>query len=196
MGPYLLNVHWKLATTRHQNITRSARTTRQWEREGGGQRSVDTWSTYHLNELISICNDYDAEIDVLGCDGASVNTGVHGGIVRLFELTQQRPVHWFVCRMHSNELNLREVFKRCDGATSGPRSFTGPLGRAAADQLETRPVVAFEAVPGRTPELDDSVLEQLSNDQRLLYGLAMAVQHGSVPESLATRKIGPINHAR
>ena len=66
-------------------------------------------------------------------DGTSVNTVIHAGTILLFELARQRPVHWMVCQLHANELNLREVFRRCDDSTSGPRSFTGPVGRDATD---------------------------------------------------------------
>ena len=52
-----------------------------------------------VNELISVATGYgDAVGGVLGSDGAAVNTGRSGGICRLFELIQEKPVHigWYV----------------------------------------------------------------------------------------------------
>lgn len=84
--------------------------------------------------------------------------------------------------LHANELNLRAVFKSCDGGTTGPRSFAGPLGQVAAGAVEQRLVTAFAPVAGSVPELTEDVREQLSNDQRLMYDLAVAVQRGAAPE--------------
>ena len=46
-----------------------------------------------FNELVSIATGYGDPICVLGCDGAAVNTGRSGGVCRLFELIQGKPVH-------------------------------------------------------------------------------------------------------
>ena len=88
-----------------------------------------------VTELMNVASGYGDSVRVLGCDGAAVNTGRSGGICRLFELIQGKPVHWFVCQLHSNELVLRELFRELDGKTSGPGSFTGPLGKAASGSL-------------------------------------------------------------
>ena len=41
----------------------------------------------------------------------------------------ERPLHWFICMLHANELPLRHLFSNLDGKTSGPRCFTGPIGK-------------------------------------------------------------------
>ena len=74
-------------------------------------------------------------IKVLGCDGTAVNTGTTGGVCRLFELVTGSPVHWFICQLHGNELNLRHLFMSLDGPASGPRSFFGPIGKACAGDV-------------------------------------------------------------
>lgn len=135
-------------------------------------------------------------VKVLGCDGTAVNTGATGGACRLFELASESPVHWFICQIHANELNLRHVFLALDGTTSGPRSWTGPLGRSCQSEVWRKDVVSFVAVPGLVDELPDKTLRQLSTDQELLYRLARSVQRGSVPVMTAKRKIGELNHAR
>lgn len=46
-----------------------------------------------LSILVGIC-----------CDGEAKNTGRLTGILRSFEVKLQRPLHWFVCLIHFNEL--------------------------------------------------------------------------------------------
>ena len=106
------------------------------------------------------------------------------------------PVHWFICQLHGNELNLRSLVTTLDGTTTGPRSFTGPIGRLCAGDVWQADVVAYEPVPGNTPDLPAAVIQELSTDQQLLYLLAAAVQSGSVDNKTAGRRIGPLNHAR
>ena len=149
-----------------------------------------------LNELHNVAIMFGGNIKVLGCDGKAVNTGTSGGACRLFELVTGSAVHWFVCMLHGNELNLRHVFKTLDGTTSGPRSFTGAIGTSCAKDVWNKAVVAFEPVPGHVPEMPTELVTSLSHDQQLLYRLARAVQSGSVPETVARQRIGPLNHAR
>lgn len=76
-----------------------------------------------LDALIGIC-----------CDGEPTNTGVRNGILRRFELHLNRPLHWFVCLLHFNELPFRHLFNTLDrSSTTGPRTTTGTLGK----QIET-----------------------------------------------------------
>jgi len=62
---------------------------------------------------------------VIGCDGTNVNTGAHGGVIRLVEMQLGRPVHWFICMLHCNELPLRHLIQILDGGTQGPNMFFG-----------------------------------------------------------------------
>ena len=149
-----------------------------------------------LNELYLISVQFGGCVKVLGCDGTAVNTGTTGGVCRLFEIVSGSSVHWFICQLHANELNLRHVLIALDGTTSGPRSFTGPIGKQCASDVWEREVVAFAAVPGCVEELPDAVVRQLSHDQEHLYHLARAVQSGAIPDRTASRRIGPLNHAR
>lgn len=154
---------------------------------------------HQAKQLTDIATDNGADIRVLGCDGTAVNTGRDGGICRLFELSQDppRPVHWFVCQLHANELFLRATFHFLDGTTTGPKSFSGPLGRAASGEVHHLGVATFRAVPGPLPDLPHQLVAELSSDQQLLYRLARGVQDGKLlDDSDAHRQIGPINHAR
>ena len=149
-----------------------------------------------LNELHSVSLQFDSNIRVLGCDGAATNTGTTGGVCRLFELVTESPVHWFICQLHGNELNLRHLLLDLDGTAAGPRSFSGPIGKACAGDVWDSAVVNFTPVSGHTPDLPAEVLQQLSTDQQLLYLLASGVQSGSIWTGTDRRRIGPLNHAR
>ena len=149
--------------------------------------------------LTDVAIDNAADVRVLGCDGIAVNTGRDGGICRLFELGQDSPhaVHWFVCQLHTNELFLRAVFNSLDGSNTGPKSFSGPLGRAASGEVHRLEVASFGAVPGPLPDLPDQLVADLSTDQQLLYRLARGAHAGKLlDDSDAHRQIGPVNHAR
>lgn len=70
-----------------------------------------------LDALIGICSD-----------GEVTNTGTKGGIIRLFEERLKRPLHWFVCLLHFNELPFRHLFDFLEkSVTTGPRTSTGQL---------------------------------------------------------------------
>lgn len=47
---------------------------------------------------------------VIGCDGTAVNTGAKGGVIRCMEQNLHRPLQWFICQLHANELTLRHLF--------------------------------------------------------------------------------------
>jgi len=150
-----------------------------------------------FQDLNAVAYEFGADVSVLGCDGTRVNTGQKGGVIRLFELGQKRPVHWFVCQLHANELNLRAVFSQLDGVTTGPKSFSGLIGRAAAGAVETLPVVDFEPIDGgNVSEMTQEILSDLSSDQAILYSLARSVQTGCISDRTAKMKIGPLNHSR
>lgn len=61
------------------------------------------------------------------------------------EVKLQRSLQWFICQLHGNELPLRHLFQYLDGVTTGPRGYSGPIGKQLAN-CHNRPGVAFEAV--------------------------------------------------
>ncbi|XP_049316722.1 uncharacterized protein LOC125779411 [Bactrocera dorsalis] len=99
---------------------------------------------YKTTKLNGFFNDKNISLDTLigiCTDGEPTNTGPHGGIIRRFELLLKRPLHWFVCLLHFNELPFRHLFEALDKSTStGPRSATGKLSRPI-ETCETLPVV-------------------------------------------------------
>ena len=58
-----------------------------------------------------------------------------GGVIRLLEVKIGRPLHYAICQLHGNELPLRHLFSKLDGSTSGPNSFSGPIGNAIKNNV-------------------------------------------------------------
>ena len=88
------------------------------------------------------------------------------------------------------------MFQKLDGKTSGPGSFTGPLGKAAGGSVHRLSPVKFRLMSGPELDLPDNIIADLSSDQLLLYQLTRAVQTGNLSPKDACKKIGPLNHAR
>ena len=70
-----------------------------------------------------------ADTEILGADGTTVNTGHLNGSMRNMELRLGRPLQRAVCTLHQAELPLRKMFEHLDGPTTGPRSYSGPIGK-------------------------------------------------------------------
>ena len=134
-------------------------------------------------------------IKAIGCDGTAVNTGSKGGVIRQLELKLEKPLHWFVCQLHANELPLRHLIQKLDGKTTGPRGYTGVIGKEL-ENCEKQQVVKFAAIESDMPEVSEDVVEQLSTDQKYLYEMVTAVSKGHVPERLARTTPGKMAHSR
>ena len=114
-----------------------------------------------------------------GCDGTNTNTGRHSGVVALLERRLGRQLQRSICCLHRIELPFRHYFTSLDGVTTGPNSFSGPIGTLAAGQLHLLKPRKF--TPLQCPDfskLPDDVLRKLSWDQKVLYRHVVAVQSG------------------
>jgi hypothetical protein len=156
-------------------------------RSGTSENIVAAMTSYFEKEYINT-----EEVFAIGCDGCNVNVGEKGGIICLLEHYFNRPVHWFICLLHANELLLRKIFETIDGVTSGPKSFTGIIGQSII-HCEELPILKFKAI--KIEQLLKQGLE-LSTDQELLYDMCRAIHKGHVSEELANKKPGPVSHAR
>ena len=107
------------------------------------------------------------DIIALSCDGTSVNTGPKGGVIRLLEVKLNKPLHWFVCHLHANELPLHHFIDKLDGKTGGPRGFIGEMGKSLEGCGKLR-IIEFERIPSGLPFVDR---EELSTDQKYLYDI-------------------------
>ncbi|CAH0546980.1 unnamed protein product [Brassicogethes aeneus] len=120
----------------------------------------------------------------VGCDGTNVNVGKKGGIIRLLEQRLNRPLQWIICLLHMKELPLRHLFIEVDGTTSGPQTFSGPIGKML-EKCETRPVIQFRPIPAELPEV---TAKDLSTDQKYLYKIVSAVYLMKIFNYLSNKK--------
>lgn len=104
--------------------------------------------------------------------------GSDGGVILRVETFLNRPLNWFICMLHLNELPFRHLFLKLDGATTGPKSFTGVLGKKLKD-CEKSDMVEFESISCEYfPNLDD-YQNKLSQDQKYLYKMCRAIISGT-----------------
>ena len=154
----------------------------------GSSRSI-------LQGIVKFTEDNGISMDsilAIGCDGTNVNTGTKGGLIVLMEEYLGRPLHWFICMLHANELPLRHLFSNLDGKTSGPRCFTGPIGKLLQN-CEIKPIQTFDPIEVPPVVIDKT---DLSTDQKYLLEIYEAVSSGRVSEDLGKRSPGSLNHAR
>ena len=138
-------------------------------------------------------NDIDTnDLKAIGCDGTAVNTGHKGGIIRLLEEKLERPLHWFVCLLHANELPLRHLMKHIDGKTTGPATFNGPIGNKLYD-CEKLDITNFAAIESEFINLNSI---DLSTDQQYLLQIYNAISSGHCSNHLARKNPGKMHHAR
>ena len=106
-----------------------------------------------------------------------------------------RPLHYFSCQLHANELPLRHLIENLLGKSSGPTGFTGQFGKDLAN-CEHMPIVDYNFIVTESVEIDEEVRQSLSTDQKYMYDIYEAVRTGICSESLARREPGRLNHAR
>ena len=115
----------------------------------------------------------------IGADGTAVNTGKNTGIIRRLELLLKRPLQWIICLYHLNELPFRHLFRYYDGATTGPSSYKGEIGRKISEDLRKIPAGHFSRIAGKIKVLKKEVADELSTDQKYLYEMGIAIQKGA-----------------
>jgi len=96
----------------------------------------------YLEQLIGIC-----------CDGEPANTGVDNGVLRRFEKHLGRPLHWFVCLLHFNELPLRHLYAHLEkSVTTGPRSAHGKLSKEieSCEKVQVRIAIGNAVMQSRS----------------------------------------------
>ncbi|XP_050309269.1 uncharacterized protein LOC126745454 [Anthonomus grandis grandis] len=149
-----------------------------------------------LNSLTEFLDNSSISLDSLeavGCDGTNINVGSKGGIISLLERNIKRPLQWFICQLHANELPLRHILQHLDGETTGPQAFRGPIGKLLND-CEKLPSVEFSIIACELPDIDTNL--ELSTDQKYLYEICLAIKNGYCSESLLKRDPGRLVHSR
>lgn len=87
---------------------------------GGIQRSI---VDYLSEENISMDH-----LVAVSCDGTPTNTGYKNGVIARMERHLQRPLQWFVCLFHFNELPLNALLRSLLGKQKGPGIWPGSIG--------------------------------------------------------------------
>lgn len=106
--------------------------------------STEETAEAKCHQLIDFFGKNDISLDSLVAilsNGEPVNTGVRGGIIRLFEQHLKRSLHWCVCLLHFNELPLRHLYDALEkSVTTGPGTSTGQLSALLAncDTIQVR----------------------------------------------------------
>ncbi|XP_061717533.1 uncharacterized protein LOC133525257 [Cydia pomonella] len=158
-------------------------------KSGKAKEIATSLCSFFAENSISLTN-----ILAIGCDGTVVNTGNKAGIIKLIENQLQQPLQWLICQLHANELALRHLFDNLDGSTTGPKSFSGPIGKSL-NNCELLPVKSFNAITCCLPDITKS-RDDLSTDQLYLLEMCQAISKGECDERLAKRRPGKICHSR
>ena len=99
--------------------------------------------------------------------------------------------------LHGVELPLRALVRELDGGTTGPTSLKGPIGSTLEEDLTELDVVDFKKIPNPDfPILEESVVNDLSKDQKYTYDVRHAIIQGYFPPDLANREPGPLGGTR
>ena len=134
------------------------------------------------------------QVVAIGCDSTPVNTGIKAGVVWLLEKSFKKPIQWFICLLHINELPLRHLFDYLYGPTTGPRAFSGTIGKAL-QTCDKNPVVHFEPIKSQE-SLRPIDVDDLTTDQNYLYKICLAVNSGQFRDDLAYKYPGNMCHSR
>ena len=136
---------------------------------------------------------------VIGCDSTPLNTGPIGGIIAWFEFFINTILVWCICLLHLNELPLRRVMDYCLGSTKSADDRDGEVYDVLkrVNSLEFNPdferITEFETELVKLPE---SVVNDLSGDQKLLYNLIVTITTDENVPHIQEYKNGPLYNAR
>lgn len=62
-------------------------------------------------------------------DGITLNTGIQNGVNGELDKHIGRPLQWFICLLHANELSFCHLMKQYNGETTEPSEFSGEIGK-------------------------------------------------------------------
>lgn len=147
-------------------------------------------------EILNFIDEHKISIDyisAIGCDGTNCNTGWKNGIIRSIEDNINKPLQWIICLLHANELPFRRLFMHLDGATSGPNTYTGLIGKSLKYSTNFK-TINFKTIPTILPTITS--LSTYSTDQKYLYLMCSAISTGIVSPKLADMAPGKLSHAR
>ena len=89
----------------------------------------------------------EQKLKIVGSDGTTVMTGKSKGFIPSLETLIGKPLQWFICLLHLNELPLRHIFQNLDGISYGRDSFSGPIDRQLNGAVSEWKVVEVQIYP-------------------------------------------------
>ncbi|GBN23328.1 hypothetical protein AVEN_212646-1 [Araneus ventricosus] len=161
--------------------------------EPGGQYVGHATPASGTDSVIDKCilkyqedNDVDIkELEAIVFKGTVTNTGWKNGAIRNIELKLKRPLQWFICLLHFNELPFKHLFEYFDGETTRPAAFSEKIGKQLTNS-EKSPIINFEEIG-----LDENVNKtDHSQDQLYLPDIVRFIQTGQCCPDLAKRDPG------
>ncbi|GBM93426.1 hypothetical protein AVEN_268466-1 [Araneus ventricosus] len=94
------------------------------------------------------------------------------------ELILNRPLQWFVCQLHTNDLPLRHLFTHVDRTTTGPRSLIGEIRKSLAG-CEKLSVVSCTPIENTLCEVTNK--KDLTNPSNELITLVVFILRVGAP---------------
>ena len=93
---------------------------------------------------------------------------------------------------HSIRMSFLSGLSDLDGSTKSPTAFTGPLGKLCETDHHDLPQVKFTQLSGPLDHMkfDETTLDDLSSDQRLLLEYVLGISKGEVNPRFAAWNLG------
>lgn len=88
------------------------------------------------NGITNFLAEQNYKIDhlvAISCDGTPTNTGRNNGVISCMERYLKRPLQWFVCLFHFNELPLNALLRHFFGKQKGPGIWPDQFGKEIAE---------------------------------------------------------------
>ena len=112
-------------------------------------------------------------------------------IDRHLEELVHKPLKWTVCLLHTNKLPLRHIFATLDGSTSGPNTFTSPIGKRLHGSVSTWSVDQFEQIPMPT-----SLFPKPKTHGNYAYWICWTIINGAIEDDLLYLEVGQTVQSR
>ncbi|GBN07097.1 hypothetical protein AVEN_25022-1 [Araneus ventricosus] len=109
------------------------------------------------------------------------------------ELILNRPLQWFMCQLHANELPLRHLFVHVDGTTIGAQKLHWQ-NRKIVGRMREVTLVSFTPIECTLCEVTKK--KDLSTERLYLMEICEAINCGHCRESLSKRNPGKVCNSR
>ncbi|GBM69452.1 hypothetical protein AVEN_140893-1 [Araneus ventricosus] len=97
--------------------------------------------------ILKYLEDNDVDVNELESMVLKVQQQTHNGkngVIQNIELKIQRPLQWFICLLHFNELPVNHLNEYLDREATGLASFSGKIGKHLTN-CEKLPIINYRA---------------------------------------------------